>query len=187
MQVFEPGPERGEFHILNGRVNALWNNLGDQIRMAYHVDRWPANFVEVNPSDAEAPGIESGDWVRVWSDRVIDQLGDEMTAEVMLLAYATDAVPAGVLYSYFNHPGQPINNLASADTTMQPLNLRYKFKLARGKLEYLGPSEYKTDFLMSFAPRNHVMWRESVLSRVWQRELLRNGGVRVEIPDQVIG
>ncbi len=150
------GPATGEFYILNGRVNELWNNLGDQIRMAYHVDRWPVNYIELSPDDATAAGIESGDWVRVWSDRVIDQLGELMSAEITALAYVTDAVPNGVLYSYFNYPGQPINNLVPADTTLQPINLRYNFKLGRGRVEYLGPSEYKELFRMSFASRNLV-------------------------------
>ncbi len=150
------GPSANEFYVLNGRVNALWNNLGDQLRMSYNVDRWPANFIEISPDDAAAAGIESGDWVRVWSDRVIDQLGNQMSAEVTAVAYVTDAVPNGVLYSFFNYPGQPMNNLVPADTSLQPLNLRYNFKLGRGRLEYIGPSEFKSSFLMSFAPRNLV-------------------------------
>ncbi len=79
-----------------------------------------------------------------------------MSAEVNAVAYVTDAVPDGVLYSYFNYPGQPMNNLVPADTTLQPLNLRYNFKLGRGRIERLGPSEYKNSFEMSFAPRNLV-------------------------------
>jgi len=80
----------------------------------------------------------------VWSTRVIDQLGNPMSAEVTALAYVTDAVPSGVTYTYFNYPGQPMNNLVPADTTLQPLNLRYNFKLGRGRIERLGPSEYRT-------------------------------------------
>ncbi len=150
------GPSGDEFYVMNGRVNELWNNLGDQIRMAYHVDRWPANYIEISPDDAGRLGVESGDWLRVWSDRVIDQLGQPMSAEFTALAYVTDAVPNGVLYSYFNYPGQPANNLVSADTTLQPLNLRYNFKVGRGKLENIGPSEYKNAFRMSFASREIV-------------------------------
>ncbi len=150
------GPNGDELFILNGRVNELWNNLGDQIRMAYHVDRWPANYVELSEADAARIGAESGDWVRLYSDRVIDQLGQEHSAEMTALAYVTDAVPDGVAYTYFNYPGQPANNLVSADTTLQPLNLRYNFKIGRGKAERIGPSEYKSAFRMSFASRTLV-------------------------------
>jgi hypothetical protein len=68
----------------------------------------------------------------------------------------TDAVPDGVLYTYFNYPAQPANNMAPADTTLQPLNLRYNFKLGRGKIENIGLSEYKDAFAMSFVPRKIV-------------------------------
>ncbi len=149
-------PSGDEFYLINGRVNALWNNLGDMKRMGHHVERWPANFIEISDEDAASLGVESGDWVRVYSDRVVDQLGQPMSAEVTALAYVTDAVPPGVTYSYFNYPGQPMNNLVPADTTLQPLNLRYNFKLGRGKIERLGPSEFKDSFAMSFAPRNIV-------------------------------
>jgi len=149
-------PADDEYYVINGRVNALWNNLGDMRRMAYHVDRWPQNFLEISPDDASTLGVESGDWVRVYSDRVIDQLGQPMSGEVTALAYVTDAVSSGVTYTYFNYPGQPMNNVVSADTTLQPLNLRYNFKLGRGKIERLGSSEFKDSFQMSFAPRNVV-------------------------------
>ncbi len=154
LRILGPGPD--EFFVLNGRVNALWNNLGDQLRMSYNVERWPVNFVEISPSDADRLGVESGDWVRIWSDRVVDQLGEEMYAEVTAVAYVTDTVPAGVLFTYFLYPGQPMNSLVPADTSLQPLNLRYNFKLGRGKVEYLGPSEWKDAFRMSFVPRNLV-------------------------------
>jgi arsenite oxidase large subunit len=154
MDILRAGP--GEYTVLNGRVNALWNNLGDQLRMGYHVERWPVNFLEVSPADASANGIESGDWIRTYSDTVINQLGEQTSAEFTAVAYVTDAVPDGVLYTYFNFPGQPANNVVPADTTLQPLNLRYNFKLGRGKIENIGPSEYKDAFQMSFAPRNIV-------------------------------
>lgn len=154
MAILGAGP--GEYTVLNGRVNALWNNLGDQLRMNYHVERWPVNFLEISPEDAAREGLESGDWVRVYSDNVRNQLGVDTSAEFTAVAYVTDAVPNGVTCTYFNYPGQPANNVVPADTTLQPLNLRYNFKLGRGRLEALGPSEYKDSFAMSFAPRNIV-------------------------------
>ena len=62
----------------------------------------------------------------------------------------------GVLCTYFNYPGQLANNVVPADTTLQPLNLRYNFKLGRGKIENIGPSDYEDACVMSFAHRNIV-------------------------------
>ena len=51
-------------------------------------------------------------------------------------------------------PGSAANNVTPADTGLQPLNLRYPFKLGRGRLRRLGPSGAVEG--MSFASRNLV-------------------------------
>ncbi|HEY5640316.1 MAG TPA: hypothetical protein VIW01_09705 [Dehalococcoidia bacterium] len=50
--------------------------------------------------------------------------------------------------------GQPADAVVSADTSLQPLNLRYQFKLGRGKITRIGPTELAER--MPFAPRNIV-------------------------------
>ncbi len=112
------------------------------------------NFIEINPQDAESKGIESGDMVSVDSDRVINQVGQQVTGGFTAVAYVSDIVPPGLASAYFHFPGQPANAVVPADTSLQPLNLRYQFKLGRGKITRIGPTELAER--MSFAPRNIV-------------------------------
>ena len=48
------GPTSDEVWVLNGRINALWNNTFDHARRQIATERWPMNFLEVNPDDAAA-------------------------------------------------------------------------------------------------------------------------------------
>lgn len=83
---------------------------------------------------------------------MLDQLGRPHTGGFTAVAYVSDIVPPGVTFSYFLYPGSPANNVTSADTSQQPLNLRYNFKLGKGSITNLGPSGLAET--MSFAPRN---------------------------------
>jgi arsenite oxidase large subunit len=152
--VLAPRTERGEVWVLNGRVNALWNNMSDFTRRAFARDRWPQNPLEVNPDDARKWGLAAGDLVSVECDDVVDQRGRATRGSFTAVAYPTDAVPPGVTFVYFLYPGSAANNVVSADTSLQPLNLRYSFKLGRGRIRRLGPSGVVGT--MSFAPRNLV-------------------------------
>jgi anaerobic selenocysteine-containing dehydrogenase len=140
--------------VLNMRINHYWNNLFDFVRRPFTLQRYPVNFIEISPDDAQSKGIESGDMLSIDSDRVINHLGEEVTGSFTAVAYVTDEVPNGVTCAYFQFPGSPANAVVPADTTLQPLNLRYQFKLGRGKITRIGPTELKDR--MSFAPRNIV-------------------------------
>jgi len=147
-------PQGDELWVTNGRVNHYWNNLFDFVRRPYTFQRWPVNFLEISAEDASARGIESGDMVRVESDRVINQIGKQVTGSFTAVAYVTPQVPTGVTFAYFHYPKSPANAVVSADTSLQPLNLRYQFKLGRGKISKIGSTELKDR--MPFAPRNIV-------------------------------
>lgn len=153
-EVLAPRAERGEVWVLNGRVNALWNNLSDFTRRPLAAERWPMNPLEVNPEDAAAWGLSAGDLVSVECDDVLDQVGGTAPGSFTAVVYPTDVVPRGVTYAYFLFPGSAANNVTPADTGLQPLNLRYPFKLGRGRLRRLGPSGAVEG--MSFASRNLV-------------------------------
>ncbi len=147
-----PDPAKDELWVLNGRVNAIWNNAFDFIRRQITVERWPLNFLEIHPDDAEARGIVSGDLLSIESDGVRDQLGNATTGGFTAVAYVSDIVPPGVTFTYFLYPGSPANTVTSGDSSLQPINLRYNFKLGKGALTNLGPSGLAD--VMSFAPRN---------------------------------
>ncbi len=146
------GPVGDEMWVLNGRVNALWNNLFDFARRTIATERWPMNFLEINPTDAEAKGIVSGDLLSIESDNVLDQLGRPHRGGFTAVAYVSDIVPPGVTYTYFLYPGQSSNTVTSADSSLQPINLRYNFKLGKGRVRKIGTTQLAGK--MSFAPRN---------------------------------
>ncbi len=146
------GPTGDELWVTNGRVNALWNNLFDNARRFISTERWPMNFLEISQNDADDRGIVSGDLLSIESDNVRDQLGNATTGSFTAVAYVTPMVPDGVTFTYFLFPGQPANVITPGDTSLQPLNLRYNFKLGKGRVTKIGT----TDLVgrMSFAPRN---------------------------------
>ncbi len=151
-EILGPDPSKDEVWVLNGRVNAVWNNMFDFVRRQNSVERWPSNFLEINPADADARGIVNGDLLSIESDGVLDQLGRAHKGGFTAVAYVSDIVPPGVTFTYFMYPGSPANNITSADSSLQPLNLRYNFKLGKGSITNLGPSGLAES--MSFAPRN---------------------------------
>lgn len=112
------------------------------------------NFLEISPNDANARGVVSGDLLSIESDNVIDQLGNKTTGGFTAVAYVSDIVPDGVTYSYFLYPGQPANSVTPGDSNLQPINLRYNFKLGKGRIKKIGTTDLAET--MSFAPRNLV-------------------------------
>jgi arsenite oxidase large subunit len=150
--ILGPDDSKGEVWVLNGRINAVWNNMFDHIRRQNSVERWPSNFLEIHPDDASERGIVNGDLLSIESDGVLDQLGRTTSGGFTAVAYVSDIVPLGVTFTYFMFPGSPANSVVSADTSLQPLSLRYNFKLGKGNIQNLGPSGLAET--MSFAPRN---------------------------------
>ena len=151
-EILGPNKTKDEVWVLNGRVNALWNNLFDFVRRQTATERWPMNFLEINPADAGERGIANGDLLSIESDNVLDQLGWPTTGGFTAVAYLSDTVPTGVTFTYFLYPGSAANTVTSADSSLQPLNRRYNFKLGKGRITNLGPSGLAET--MSFAPRN---------------------------------
>ena len=147
-------PAGDELWVTNGRVNHLWNNLFDFTRRPYAIQRWPMNFLEINPADASARDIESGDLLRIESDRVRNQVGEEIQGSFEAVAYVSDIVPPGVTWTYFHYPKSQANTVVSGDTSLQPISLRYNFKLGRGRVVKIGTTDLRER--MPFAPRNLV-------------------------------
>ncbi len=177
-----PKEEDGELWVTNGRVNEIWQSGFDDIeRRPYIIDRWPANFLEIHPDDAKARGIESGDELRVYSDRVPVQVssfqgvrgagkpdGDLSfttlmeeghiklaSGSVTAVAMVTPAVKKGVSFMFNLDTKEPANSLAPR--VPDPLSDNYRYKLGVGKVEKTGESPYKNSFgQMSFGRRDLV-------------------------------
>ena len=60
------------FWINNGRVNEVWQTGYHDMYNEFVSDRWPMAFVEINPDDARALGVASGDVVEVYQRLRLD-------------------------------------------------------------------------------------------------------------------
>jgi len=112
----------------------------------------PVNFLGISENDAAACNIVSGDLLSIESDNVLDQLGNPTTGSFTAVAYISPLVPDGVTFSYFLFPGQPANAVTPGDTSLQPINLRYNFKLGKRRVSKIGTTGLAER--MSFATRN---------------------------------
>ena len=172
-----PDPAKDELWVTNGRVNEIWQSDFDDVRKPYLANRWPDTFVELHPDDAEKYGIESGDEVVMTNDDVLIQTGGFILrdgqdykftqlmedghirigkGEARGVAIVTDAVKAGVLFSYFVWPDSPINSLVHR--VPDGITNRYRFKLGKAKIKKTGESPFKHDLMeMTFKSRNIML------------------------------
>ncbi|RRJ85031.1 molybdopterin-dependent oxidoreductase [Aestuariirhabdus litorea] len=170
-------PKGDELWFSNGRINEIWQSGFDDVeRRPYISQRWPENWVEIHPEDARRRGIESGDQVMLFSDRVAafkdTILGIESNnfqfselmkrghielskAAVTAVAIVTPAVKQGVLYANMLDPRQPSNALTAR--VVDQISGNYNYKMGVAHIKKIGESAYKREFrTMSFAPRNIV-------------------------------
>lgn len=170
-------PKKDELWHTNGRINEIWQSGFDDVqRRSYIARRWPENWTEIHPDDAKARGIESGDKILLYSDRVphfrqtikgvhssdfnfaeLLKNGwiDLNKAAVEAVAIVTPHVKKGTMYSYFLNTNQPSNALQGQVPDQISGNYNYKMGVAR--VRKIGESKYKHEFThMSFAPRNVV-------------------------------
>ncbi|MFQ5636857.1 MAG: arsenate reductase (azurin) large subunit [bacterium] len=167
-------PRDGELWVLNGRINEIWQSCFDDVqRRPQIMNRFPENFIEINPEDAKKLGVESGDYVRVESDRVPVQVsgfygrdtGDLLfknllkkghikfvSAKVKAVAMVMDVPKPGTTFMYFLNPQEPANSLTPR--VADPISDNYRFKLGVGKIRKTGESPYKNSFeQMTFKSR----------------------------------
>ncbi|MEA3292678.1 MAG: molybdopterin-dependent oxidoreductase, partial [Pseudomonadota bacterium] len=170
-------PKESELWHTNGRINEIWQTGFDDVdHRPYITQRWPHQFVEIHPDDAKSRGIESGDQVMMFSDRVpahmntIKGVGgkDFQFSELMknghielseaaieAVAIVTPHVKKGVLYSNALDTRNPSNTLQGR--VVDNISGNYNYKLGVCRIKKIGESEYKKGFVgMSFAPRNIV-------------------------------
>ncbi len=161
----KPDAGKGEYWLTNGRINEIWQSAFDDLRKPYIRDRFPEMVVEMHPDDAANYGIESGDYVRLWNDDVLVQIGgwtkvkgDDMTftslmeqglirqgsGEIFAVAIVTPDVKLGVFFTYFLFPSNPSNSLVHR--VPDPITNRYRFKLGKAQVEKTGESPYKNSF-----------------------------------------
>jgi len=163
-EAAQPRPEKQELWITNGRINEVWQSGFDDLRKPYTAARGLPQMLFIHPQDAAPRGIANGDRVRVVNDAVYVQTGMPLGVEAsdqhfqaMLaaghirvtegsfeaIAVLDPGLRPGVAKAGFNHPGNPANAVCHA--VPDPLTNNYRYKLGRGRIERLGPSEYASD------------------------------------------
>ena len=169
-------PRGDELWCSSGRTNERWQSGFDDRRRPYIVQRWPDNYVEIHPDDAKKRGIESGDMVMAYSDRVpslketvLGVEGSDYTfsgqmkagnieltrAAVTGVAMVTRHIKKGMIYMDFLHTQQPANALEGR--IVDWISGNYNFKMGTSKVKKIGESSYKRTFrTMSFAPRDII-------------------------------
>ena len=170
-------PKGEELWVTNGRINEIWQSGFDDFeRRPYIQQRWPMNFLEMNPEDAKQRGIESGDLVVISSDRVPvvkdSNLGvkdgdmwfsglmkkghiSKDSGQFTAVAIVTPAVKQGVTFAEFLKTAQPANTITPR--VPDPISQNYRFKIASGKVRKIGESPFKHDFSrMTFKRRDIV-------------------------------
>jgi len=168
-------PKKDELWFTTGRINEVWQSGFDDVeRRPYSAQRWPENWVEVHPDDAKARGIESGDRIMVYSDRVpafkdtilgihgkdfqfseLMKNGhvDLIKAAVTAIAIVTPHVKKGLVYGNMIDMRQPNNSLSSR--VVDNISGNYNYKMAVCRIKKMGKTEYQKEFhSFSFAPRN---------------------------------
>jgi len=167
-------PKGDELWATSGRINERWQSGYDDRRRPYIVQRWPENWVELHPDDAAERGIESGDYVMLFSDRIPVQTdtiigieGDDFSftklmenghiklekAAITAVAIVTPALKKGVMYMDFLHTAQPANALSGR--VVDWISGNYNFKMGIGKVKKIGISPYKKNFrAMTFTRRD---------------------------------
>ncbi len=150
-EQLKPDTANGEFWLTNGRIEEIWQTMYTDLRKPEVYERWPSNIVEINPEDAEALDIVSGDLISLTSDRIARNKDDGFdTGSLTAAAYVSDIVPKGVLWTNFAYPDQWCNNVAPR--FMHPVNPVTPFKLARTTLTKIGTTDLAQR--ISFLPRN---------------------------------
>ncbi|MBA2595666.1 MAG: molybdopterin-dependent oxidoreductase, partial [Chloroflexia bacterium] len=150
-EKLKPDTAAGEFWLTNGRIEEIWQTMYTDLRKPEVVGRWPSNIVEINPEDADAAGVVSGDLISLSSDRIARNKDDGFdTGSLTAAAYVSDIVPPGVLWTNFAYPDQWCNNVAPR--FMHPVNPVTPFKLARATMVKIGSTDLAER--ISFLPRN---------------------------------
>ncbi len=150
------GPDEagGEFWVLTGRDNHVWQSLYDDKRKPHLIQRYPSAYLEMHPDDARRLGVKSGDLVTLESDRVRTMDLKTASGAITSVAYVSDIVRPGTVFANFHYPGSPANAVVTGDADSNPINPRQPFKFGRGRVTRLGPTNLAD--VMSFAPRNIV-------------------------------
>jgi len=173
-------PRDGEFVIVNGRINELWNSMFTHIRnetvRQRYPDDLPGTILEMHPDDAARLQVRNGDPVEARCDQI--HFGAAQGSFRAIVSIQPDSCLPGMVFALFSYPamnrrltefpfrdfhtGAYVNNITTG--YVDPINPIAAVKYARGRIVRLGsryqPSEPHLG--PNFAPRNVAFLRRMV-------------------------
>ncbi|MGE0593539.1 MAG: formate dehydrogenase subunit alpha [Vicinamibacterales bacterium] len=132
---FVPTTERASARypllLTTGRILTQYN-VGAQTRRTANVAWHDEDRLEIHPADAEARGIEDGDWVGLTS----------RVGATALRAQVTDRVPTGVVYTTFHFPDSAANLVTTENSDWATNCPEYKVTAVQA-VRVASPSEWR--------------------------------------------
>ncbi|NOT44861.1 MAG: molybdopterin-dependent oxidoreductase, partial [Acidobacteria bacterium] len=132
---FVPTTERSSARypllLTTGRILTQYN-VGAQTRRTANVAWHAEDLLEIHPADAEARGIEDGDWVGLTS----------RVGATALRAQVTDRVPTGVVYTTFHFPDSAANLVTTENSDWATNCPEYKVTAVQA-VRVASPSEWR--------------------------------------------
>ena len=130
--------------LTTGRVLTQYN-VGAQTRRTDNVIWHSRDLLEIHPADAEARGIEDGDWVGV-SSRV---------GATLLRAQITERVQAGVVYTTFHFPESGANIVTTENSDWATNCPEYKVTAVQA-IRVSHPTEWRQRQLLKTTQETHA-------------------------------
>ena len=136
---YQPTTERAnrKFPLLltTGRILSQYN-VGAQTRRTQNSDWHEEDLLEIHPSDAQAQGINDGQWVSLKSRK----------GEITLRAKHSDRMQPGVVYTTFHHPDTGANVVTTENVDWATSCPEYKVTAVA-----VAPANHKSDWQMDYA------------------------------------
>ena len=120
--------------LTTGRILSQYN-VGAQTRRTENNLWWEEDVLEIHPSDAEAQGVNDGQWVSLKSRK----------GEITLRAKISDRMAPGVVYTTFHHPDTGANVVTTENVDWATSCPEYKVTAVA-----VAPANHKSDWQMSY-------------------------------------
>ena len=135
---YQPTTERAnrKFPLLltTGRILSQYN-VGAQTRRTENNQWWDEDVLEIHPSDAQAQGINDGQWVSLKSRK----------GEITLRAKHSDRMQPGVVYTTFHHPDTGANVVTTDNVDWATSCPEYKVTAVA-----VVPANHKSDWQQNY-------------------------------------
>ncbi len=135
---YVPTPERTNRRfpliLTTGRILSQYN-VGAQTRRTENIEWWQEDVLEIHPSDAQAYGVQDGQWVSLSSRK----------GEITLRAQLSDRMAPGVVYTTFHHPDTGANVVTTENVDWATSCPEYKVTAVN-----VAPANHKSDWQMNY-------------------------------------